>query len=422
MKLLTGIQTLLTMPDDPSKQASAEASIGLIHDAAILTDGAGRVAWVGPAADVPAALAAGATVENLSTSAGNTLVMPGLVDPHTHIVYAGDRTGDFELRLAGATYAEIAASGGGIRRTVAATRAASPEMLVSAGRIRLKRLLAHGCTTVEVKSGYGLERATEIRQLEAIRTLADEGPVRIVATCLAAHMVPDEFATNRDGYVALVCDILREVAERGLARFVDVYCDVGAFTVAESVAVLTAGRALGLTPRIHAEQITHTGSAAAAAELGASSADHIEHIDAEGIAAMAAGGTVGILLPTASVFLGDAARPPVRALVNAGVRLALGTDCNPGTSPTTNLWLVANLGCCWYGLTPHLALRAITVEAARALALTDGTGQLVVGGPADFVVCETASWRHLVYDMGHNPVVQTWIGGRRAYSRLPDCC
>lgn len=409
--LLTGIHELLTMPREVPAGATPEGALGLVRDAAIAIDGDGRVAWVGPASAAPH--------HERVVDLGGRVVLPGLVDCHTHLVYAGDRAADFELRCGGLGYTEIARRGGGIRRTVAATRAASVEALAALARPRLARLLAQGCTTVEIKSGYGLSVDGERRQLEAIAALAAEGPQRVVGTCLAAHIVPDEHTDDRGRWLDLVTEeILPEAASRGLARFVDVFCDVGAYTLDEARRVLEAGARLGLGLKAHGEQLSHTGVAQLAAELGAASVDHVEHLDVRGVAAMAAAGTVAVLLPGASIFLGDTARPPVAALREAGVAMALATDSNPGTSPTTHLGLMVTLGCCWYGLMPHEALRAVTVEGARALDLAaGGVGTITVGGPADLAVCAIPGWRQLAYGLGDDPVESTWIAGRRAFSR-----
>ena len=412
--LFTGARELLSMPWSVPADAAPEEALGLLTDAAFAVDDAGRVVWCGPRAQAPPAAR--------TVDLGGRVVVPGLVDAHTHLVYAGDRTHDFALRCAGASYAEIAARGGGIRLTVRETRAASVEALVALARPRLHRLLAHGATTVEIKSGYGLDVDAELRQLEAARALREEGPVRILSTCLGAHTVPDEYTSDRPQWIRILSvQLLPMVRERQLAEFFDVFCDAGAYTLNEAQSLLRAAARLGFGLKAHGEQLTHTGVAALAAGLGAVSVDHLEHLDDAGVAALAAAGTVAVLLPGASVFLGDPARPPVRALRAAGVRMALATDANPGSSPTTHPWLIATLGCTWYGLAPHEALRGLTVHGAAALGLRDGTGSLRPGSPADFAVCDVPGWRHLVYGFGDAPVDETWIGGAQAYARPRGC-
>ncbi|MGB0591261.1 MAG: imidazolonepropionase [Myxococcota bacterium] len=405
-----GISQLLTMGGAANAQ-SAEEALGVIEDAALVVDATGHVTWVGPGAEKP-------TTET-DTDLGGALVMPGFVDAHTHVVFAGDRTGDFTARCAGETYQEIAARGGGIRLTVNATRSASLEELVTLALPRLQELLEHGVTTVEVKSGYGLSVADELRMLEAIAQLDTMGPWRLIPTLLAAHIIPDEFKGDREGYVALVNDeLLPEVARRGLARHVDVFCDTGAFTLTETLSILERGRALGLGLKVHAEQLTHTGASGAAAALGAVSADHLEHIAPQDISAMAKSGTAAVLMPAVALFLGEEHRAPARALLEAGVPVALATDCNPGSCPTRHLPLVASLGCTWLGMAPHEALHGITRAAAHAVGLDDGTGTLTPGAPADFITSMLPSWQHLPYRFGHNPIQDVFIAGRRVLSRL----
>ncbi len=416
--LFVGLSELLTMDASLARsgatavQDAGERALGLLRDAAVLAGDDGRVAWVGAASDAPRR--PGQRVVDLQ----GAVVLPGLVDAHTHLVYAGDRTQDFAARCAGESYEAVAARGGGIRLTVRATRAASRDELVELARPRLLDLVAHGVTTVEIKSGYGLTVADELKCLEVARRLADEGLARIVPTVLGAHIVPDEFKGDRGAYVRLVTDeLLPEAARLRLARHVDVFCETGAFSLDETLRILDRGRELGFGLKVHAEQLTRTGAAAAAARLGAVSADHLERAEDEDIAAMAEHGTVAVLLPGAAVFLGARDRAPARRLLDAGVPVALSTDCNPGTCPSRHLPLMATLGCVYLGLAPHEALLGITRHAARALGLTDGTGTLAPGAPCDLAVCEAPGWRHIPYLMGHNPVRETWVAARQVHAR-----
>jgi imidazolonepropionase len=408
-----GISQLLTM-DGAAHHPDANVALGVINDAALLVNADGRVAWVGPRSEMPEA--------ESSTDLGGVLALPGFVDAHTHVVFAGDRTGDFVARCAGETYQQIAARGGGIRLTVNATRAASLDELIALALPRLQELLAHGVTTIEVKSGYGLNVADELRMLEAIARLQEMGPWRLIPTLLAAHIVPDEFRDDRASYIQLVNnELLPEVARRGLARHVDVFCDTGAFTLDETLSILGRARSLGFGLKVHAEQLSHTGASGAAAALGAVSADHLEHISPQDIAAMAESGTTAVLMPAVALFLGEDHRAPARALLDAGVPVALATDCNPGSCPTRHLPLVASLGCTWLGMAPHEALHGITRSAALAVGLDDGTGTLTPGAPADFITSQLPSWQHIPYRFGHNPIQEVFIAGCRVLSRMkPD--
>jgi imidazolonepropionase len=354
-----------------------EGPLGEIHDAAIVLGG-GKVLWVGASHDAPDA----PVVERF-----DGVGLPGLVDCHTHAVWAGSRADEFLRRLDGVSYTEILEGGGGILSTVRATRAALEGELLAVATARLQRLRARGTTTVEIKSGYGLDAITEARLLRVARAAGERAGVRVLTTFLGAHAVPAELRGDRAAYVDQVVDEQLPVCAP-FADFVDVYVDVGAFSLDEGRRILTAGRALGLGVRVHAEQVAFTGAAAMAAELGALSADHLERIDAVGIDAMARAGTTAVMLPGAMLYLRDTS-PPVRAMREAGLRFAVATDLNPGSSPVADLWSCATLACLTMGLTVHEALRGVTVEAGRALGRPE-LGVLRVGGPSDLAVVDVA--------------------------------
>ena len=337
---------------------------------------------------------------------------PGLVDCHTHLVWGGDRAGEFERRLAGASYAEIAAAGGGIRSTVAATRAASEEELALAGAARLAPLLAEGLTTVEIKSGYGLSRADELKQLRAARRVAALVPVRVTTTLLVLHAVPPEFDGRADDYVTHACEvILPAAAAAGLADAVDVFCEHLAFSPAQCERVFVRAGELGLPIKGHMEQLSNLGGSALAARYGALSVDHIEYLDEAGVAAIAAAGTTAVLLPGAYYFLREKQAPPVAALRRAGVPMAVATDLNPGTSPFASLRLMANMACILFGLTVEEALAGITRVGARALGMADRRGVLAPGMDADFAVWSVAHPNALVYEPMAPRLWQRVLGG-----------
>lgn len=384
---------------------------GWIEDGALLVEGE-HIAWVGPDAELPGALLAraGPLVEH---DLAGALVTPGLIDAHTHLVYAGDRAAEFELRLQGASYEQIARAGGGIRSTVAATRAADDETLFALAAARARALMAEGVTTLEVKSGYGLNERDEARCLGVARRLGRELPVAVRTTSLGAHALPPEFEGRADDYIAAVCGWLPGQQAAGLVDAVDAFCDTIGFTPAQTRRVFDQARALGLPVKLHAEQLSDQGGAALAAGYRALSCDHLEHLSAAGIAAMKAAGTVAMLLPGAFYFLRDTRLPPVAALRDAGVPMALATDHNPGSSPCLSLLLMLNMGCTLFRLTPEEAWRGVTVHAAQALGLAD-RGRLAVGQRADFVVWDAAHPRELCYRFGHNPC------RTRAFGGVPD--
>ena len=365
----------------------------------------GRIAWVGAAAGNEAR----SGEERLDL--GGRLITPGLIDCHTHLVYAGNRASEWAMRLAGATYEEIAREGGGIASTVRATRAATDHELLESARDRLDALMAEGLTTVEIKSGYGLDLETELRMLRVARKLGRTENVDVIATFLGAHALPPEYGDNRAGYLRLLVeDMLPAVAAEGLADAVDAYCEGVAFTRAEVKAIFERARALGLPVRLHAEQFSDSGGAAMAAELGALSCDHLEYLSPEGIESMASAGTVAVLAPGAYYYLSETRKPPVEALRSAGVPMAVSTDHNPGTSPMLSLLSAMNMACVLFGLTPEEALRGATLNAARALGLTD-RGSIEPGKQADLAVWDVQSPDELSYALGNNPCYGVYKNG-----------
>jgi imidazolonepropionase len=386
---------------------AAPGGVGFLADAAIGVDG-GRIAWVGARDALPGPPAG---LARRVHCAGGRLATPGLVDCHTHLVFGGDRALDFALRAEGASYAAIAAAGGGIRSTVALTRGLSAEELAAAALPRGRALLADGVTTLEVKSGYGLDVATELKMLEAVRLLGARLDAEVVPTLLALHALPPEFADDRAGWVDLVCrELIPEVARARLAAAVDVFCESIAFTPAECRRVLEAARAQGLATKVHADQLSDQGGAGLAAACGALSADHLEYASAAGIEAMAASGTVAVILPVAFVVIGETRKPPLAALRAAGVPLAVATDCNPGTSPCTSLQLAMALARAEFGFTASEALRAATVGGARALGLAD-RGTLAPGQRADFCLWDLGHPREFGYWLGYNRLHAVVRGG-----------
>jgi imidazolonepropionase len=358
-----------------------------------------RIAWAGPERALPPE----AATARRRWPVDGRLVTPGLVDCHTHLVFGGDRSDEWERRLAGASYEEIASGGGGIRATVAATRAATDAELLEGAVRRAAALAAGGVTTVEVKSGYGLDLDTELRLLRVARRVAEHVPITVVTTFLGAHTVPPEFAGDADGYVGFVCDeVLPVVAAEGLADAVDGFCETIAFDAGQLDRVLATATRLSLPVKLHADQLSDGGGAALAARHHALSADHLEHTSVDGVGALAAAGTVGVLLPGASYVLGDDSVPPVDALRRAGVPLAVATDCNPGTSPVLSLPLAMHLGCTRFGLTVDEAWAAVTAHAARALGLAGEAGVIAAGARADLVVWDAERAAEVVYWLGTN--------------------
>lgn len=371
----------------------------------------GRIAFVGDPGERRRLFGELPEAERLD-GRGGTLI-PGFVDPHTHLPWAGTREEEFAARLAGKTYQEIAAAGGGILSTVAATRRASEDELVANVRRRMDQMLAWGTTTAEAKSGYGLTRDDELKQLRAIRRASAGHPVDLVPTLLAAHEVPPEHRQDRGRYVDLICDeIIPATAEAGLARFCDVFCETGVFSAAESRRVLGAGVRHGLSPRLHADEFADSGGAALAAELGALSADHLMAVSPAGIEALAGSGVTAVLLPGTSFFLMKQRYAPARALVAAGVPVALATDCNPGSSHTESMPMVVVLAVLQLGLTIEESLTAATLNSACSLGLGHEIGSIEAGKRADLVLLDAPNLLHLVYHYGINPVAAVVKGGR----------
>lgn len=419
--LIHSASQLLTLAGGPQRGRDL-GRLGLIEDGAVLVRG-GRIEAVGPSAVLRAAYPHEETWD-----ASGHVVMPGFVDPHTHLVWAGDRAQEFEWRTQGKTYQEIAAAGGGILATVRATRAASPEELLAQARQRARTMLRHGTTTAEAKTGYGLEPATELRLLEAILALNAEGPLELIPTYLAAHDVPPEFRHDPQGYVDQICtEMLPEVRTWWQAHvpgrplpFVDVFCERIAFDLAQSRQILERARALGFGLKIHADEFEALGGARLAAELGAVSADHLVKTPPEDIRALAASATVAVALPCTPFGLAQPEYTPARAILEAGGLLALASDLNPGTAWCESMPFVIALACRYLKLTPAEAIAAATINAAAAIGAADRLGSLEPGKQADLLVLEVADYRHLGYRFGTNPVKRVMKRGVWVVENAPS--
>ncbi|MCC7597314.1 imidazolonepropionase [Janthinobacterium sp. FW305-129] len=395
--------------------ATMEHGYGELLDAAIAVKD-GRIAWIGPGDELPASAAV------LHDGQGCWLT-PGLIDCHTHIVHAGNRSDEFEARLNGASYEDISRAGGGIMSTVRATRAASDDELLRQSLPRVLALLAEGVTTLEIKSGYGLAADSEAKMLRVARRIGEQLPVSVRTTFLGAHALPPEYAGQADSYIDLLCaQMLPKLAGDGLVDAVDAFCERIGFTPAQTQRMFDAAQGLGLPVKLHAEQLSDLGGAALVARYGGLSADHLEFLSDGGIAAMAEHGTVAVLLPGAYYFLRETQPPPVAALRAAGVPMAVSTDCNPGTSPLTSLLLAMNMACTLWRLTPQEALAGCTIHAARALGQQHDTGSLAVGKRADFALWRIARPADLAYALGLNPCAGVVYGGvwRAPVVSLPD--
>lgn len=408
---VVNIGQLVTLAGPARPRIGAELrELGLISDAALLIED-GRVAAVGPYTELVSQIPPHATV----IDAGGRCVMPGFVDAHTHLCFAGNRAAEFEQRIAGATYQQIAAAGGGILRTVSLTRAASVDELLAATRRHRDWMLRSGTTTIEAKSGYGLDRATELRILQVIARIDSEGPVRVVPTLLAAHTVPPEFAARRGEYVSWVAEeFIPEVAQARLARYCDAFCDDHAFTVIETRKILAAAKKHGLRLRIHAEQFRPGTGAELAAELGAATADHLETITDEGLQQLRKAAVQPVLLPGSVFALGRTQYPPARRIVELGLAIVLATDFNPGSSPVASMPFMLSLACLQMGLSPAEALTAATINAAYSLDLGNSIGSLEAGKEADFAIHEFADYRELAYFIASPARPRVFVAGNEA--------
>lgn len=406
--VVRNIGQLLTMTGP--QWSDGTQPLGLVVDAALVVVD-GLVQWAGPQAQLPPAW----QQPGLPTlDVGGKVVLPGLVECHTHTLFGGDRAHEFELRCRGATYEEIAHAGGGILHTMSSTRRASAEELVQLGLERLQQFARFGVTTVETKSGYGLSLDSELMLLQAARQLAERSLLTVCSTLLAAHTVPPEFKNDREGYLDLIChQLLPRVQAEHLADFFDVFCEATAFTLAEAQRLFEAATNAGLPLKIHSEQLTRSGATLLGARMGCVSADHLEYIQEEEAEALSQSGTVAVLLPGATAFLGKTNFAPAHLLRQWQVPVAISTDFNPGSSHTQNLWMMGTLGSAYYRMTPAQSLHAMTATAAKALKLQETVGQLAPGFAADFAVTSQHNWHHLLYDFGSNPVEATYKRGRK---------
>jgi imidazolonepropionase len=392
-----------------------ESGLGIISNGAIAVK-EGKIFWIGKTRELPKdfVLSAGGG----EIDAKEMVVMPGLIDSHTHLVFGGSRENEFEQRIQGLSYLEIAGRGGGILSTVEATRKASSDELFSSGKKRLDRLLSKGVTTIEAKSGYGLSLEAELKILRVMRALQEDHPVDIVPTFLGAHTVPKEFKDERNRYTdLLIQEMIPRVAEEKLAEFCDVFCEEKAFNLEESREILEAGKRCGLKPKIHADQLSPGDGAELAAEVSASSADHLEYVSQRGMERMAEKGVTAVLLPGASFFLSMKKYPPAREMIEKGVRIALSTDLNPGSSMTESLPLMMTMGCLFFRMTPKEVIQAVTIHAAKSMGRENEIGSFDIGKQADAVLLNIPNYKYLPYHFGVDHVESVVKGGKVVYQK-----
>jgi imidazolonepropionase len=409
--IIKNAEELLTL----SATFEEESGLGIIRNGALAVKN-GKITWMGKSDELSESLVLKRNGKEFDAT--GKVVMPGLIDSHTHIVFGGSRENEFEQRIQGLSYLEIAERGGGILSTVEATRKASFEELFLLGKRRLNRMLSRGVTTIEAKSGYGLSLKDELKILEVMRTLGEDHPVDIVPTFLGAHTVPKEFKNNRKGYVDLLTEeMIPRVAEKRLAEFCDVFCEEKAFNLEESKKILETGKRYGLKPKIHADQLSSGGGAELAAEVGAYSADHLEYVSPTGIERMAEKGVTAILLPGASFSLSMKKLPPAREMIEKGVTIALATDLNPGSSMTESLPLIMTMGCTMFRMLPKEVIQATTIQAAKSMGRESDIGSLEVGKQADIAIFDIPNYRYLPYHFGVDHVEIVIKKGRLVYRR-----
>jgi len=409
--LIKNAEELLTL----SSSIKEDSGLGILRNGAVAIK-RDEIFWVGKTEDFPKEFVL--SQEGKEIDATGKVVMPGLIDSHTHLVFAGSREHEFEQRIQGLSYLEIAERGGGILSTVEATRKASFQELYSLGKKRLDRMLSNGVTTIEAKSGYGLSIQDELKILEVMKALQRDHPIDIVPTFLGAHTIPKEFKNDRKRYVELLIEeMIPRVAQEGLAEFCDVFCEEKAFSLEESRKILEKGKKYGLKPKIHADQLSPGGGAELAAEVGAFSADHLEYISQTGIERMAEKKVTAVLLPGASFFLSMQVYPPAREMIEKGLAVSLATDLNPGSSMTESLSLIMTMGCTLFKMIPKEVIQATTIHAARSMARENEIGSLDIGKKADVLVLDIPNYRYLPYHFGVDHVEYVVKKGRVVYKR-----